>query len=185
MSALFFSRSSVNSRTFSIAITAWSAKVLQESDLLVGERLAPPPAASRWPRSATPSLQQRDAQDRSAARLRGLRLGRRDPRAIVAGRERLARSRSRDRGGSGPGSHRRTSSEPDTLGSYVVNRARWMEHFVRRTRIDIGVARLHRVEPRSRRSASKTGWTSVGRAPITRRISAVAVCCSSASSSSR
>ena len=33
--------------------------------------------------------------------------------------------------------------------------------------------------------ASKTGWTSVGELEITRRISAVAVCCSSDSVSSR
>ncbi len=33
--------SSLNSRTFSIAITAWSAKVLHQLDLSLGERLDP------------------------------------------------------------------------------------------------------------------------------------------------
>ena len=44
---------SLNSRTFSMAMTAWSAKVLQQRDLLVGERLEPPSAVTlmpRWPR---------------------------------------------------------------------------------------------------------------------------------------
>ena len=39
--------------------------------------------------------------------------------------------------------------------------------------------------PRSRTMASNTGWMSVGELEITRRISAVAVCCSSDSVSSR
>ena len=44
--------------------------------------------------------------------------------------------------------------------------------------------RLRRAVPRSPTMASNTGWTSVGDRAITRRISPVAVCCSSASVSS-
>ena len=56
---------SSNSRTFSIAITAWSAKVVDQLDLLVGERLN---AAARQPpgrRSELPFAQQRHAEHRA------------------------------------------------------------------------------------------------------------------------
>ena len=48
-------RSSLSSRVFSMAITAWAAKVVTSVDLLVGERLAPPVRQTRIAPTGSPS----------------------------------------------------------------------------------------------------------------------------------
>ena len=55
VSSRFRASSSVNSRTFSIAITAWSAKVFRQRDLLGGEELDLSSSARQMTPMGTPS----------------------------------------------------------------------------------------------------------------------------------
>ena len=184
VSSLFRAPSSLNSRTFSIAMTAWSAKVCSQGDLLVREGphlarrtlIAPigvpsrSIGAARTVRGGTPPPRVRaTVSGNPPRRVPGQTsvwiAGRGAPRAQPPGRGR--RQDSADRRPAG-GSHGLPPPRSD------------------RRRGERSTAADRPAQPhRALGHDACTGWRSVGELEITRRISAVAVCCSSASVSSR
>ena len=183
-SSLLRASSSVNSRTFSMAITAWSAKVLRSAICVSekGPRLAAPDddGADR-----PPSAQHRHGRAWSAVAMRarsGVRV-RRDRRRRPGCGRRPVRTARPDVCARRSHADTRACSGSSTSGVDVVVRGELEQLAVEP---DQTLRRRRRTAaPRSRTIVSKTGWTSVGELAITRRISPVAVCCSSASVSSR
>ena len=181
----FFS-SSVNSRTFSMAMTAWSAKVFERarSACREGPDLGPPD--DDRPRSASLSRSMRHGQDRPRCPSRWRAA------ALVLGSPRPSTSATwidspLEHGPPGRRSSRLESERPRPTSSAPAA-SPWSRRQRRAARRRTGrCARSSASHSRAAFSAigSKTGWRSVGELAITRRISLVAVCCSSASVSSR
>ena len=177
-SSLLRVSSSVNRRTFSMAMTAWSAKVSRSCDLLVGEG-ARPPASDQDRAESHAFTQQRGGQRRAVMdlSLRGLR----DWILRVRFRRQVVNV-------DGPPIDDRASGHRpavDRLAAWWAARRSGRERRDQQDGLvlyleDVGVGRAtqrgrildDRVEDR---------LESVGELEITRRISAVAVCCSRAS----
>ena len=188
VSSRFRAPSSVNSRTFSIAITAWSAKVLTSSICSVRELRHSAPRDRDAPRPCGPFRSIGTVRSASIAdRARQLSGRRRYVRVASTSRTWITRRSSTDRAVicSGPGGHR-----VDTLGDrQSLHRpgSRCATRWIRspsneRRRAEHGISAAGSRAPRME---SNTGCMSVGELEMTRRISAVAVCCSSDSVSSR
>ena len=172
--------SSVNRRTFSMAITAWSAKVCSQRDLPVREGLyLVAPHVDGTDRLAF--AQERRGQHRSS----------RDTRARGSAASVPFRGI--------PSPHARMSAtwidcDHDRAPMTPQGSRRWSRRSARRRQVTMR-GHERRDSPSGARSriarvaqsrgafatTSITGWTSVGELEITRRISLVAVCCSSAS----
>ena len=181
------SSSSWNSRAFSMAMTAWSAKVSSSAICWSGEGPDLSTRRARWcrwqrPRAAGdgedgPMPLRSDVLTAVADPAGGHGCDRRGRRGSPVPR-RTARSMQRPgRAASlaaGPDARRLAPSELRRRGTVVAVDA-----------TDDRRSRRRRAGRRSRAIVSKTGWTSVGELAMTRRISPVAVCCSSASVSSR
>ena len=175
--------SSVNRRTFSIAMTAWSAKVWSSVDLAIGEGrdLGPPD------RRSTPMARPRGATERrGSCGIRSRRRARwtRGTRSPPPARQR----RGRPADPAPRGLPRTADRDGEALLARVaigIARDGRRDGAISVPTVDGRVERL--AEPRRAlaRSASNTGWTSVGDLEMTRRISPVAVCCSSVSVRSR
>ena len=132
--------------------------------------------------------QQRHGEDRAEARCAArARAGRelRAPACSVVRRGRSRRSSDRAAGDRCRGSSGRTSSPTRPIGDRRRDGAATHEADLALDAEDDARRAPRTGARRSRRSASSTGWRSVGELEMTRRISPVAVCCSSASVSSR
>ena len=181
-------RSSLNSRTFSIAITAWSAKVWR-SAICLSENGRASRAADGDRSDRRAFAQQRHGEDGPEAHARRRRL-QRDELAIRPARRgrgrrrpsRMARPRhvrarpaigiARLEGASPP--RRRVCDGPPRWSTLAVDASR------RSTR-----PRSHRLRRSAQRSCRTPAGGRSASCEMTRRISLVAVCCSSASVSSR
>ena len=187
-------RSSLNSRTFSMAITAWSAKVFTSAICAGGERLRL--ASRRTPIApiATPVAQNRDPRGtcdmaRHAAAPRSVRrvivgVGPRHPRRGT-GQPSMKRAADDDSPRTaaveGTGCRSGPRSLPDDM---LLTATRWSSSPSNRaTRAEPALAQASRRSP----STGVEHGLDVGRRArkMTRRISLVAVCCSSVSVRSR
>ena len=182
--SVFLASSSLNSRTFSMAMTAWSAKVCRSAT----SRSAKAPGSRRDTTMAPIASPSRSIGTVNRFRIPNSRPSSREisraEGSSVSGTSNTERVRIAIPGvesmSTGRGYRARTAASAS--GEPPVSALRWsIPPSARYTR---AVAPLQ-----SRRAlltiVSNTGWTSVGELEITRRISAVAVCCSSVSVSSR
>ena len=177
--------SSVNSRTFSMAITAWSANVLSRSICRSGNSPASGPRDDdRSDRDALP--QHRDRHDAPVAhRIRRPRRARsRGPPATSGMCATAAASRiglAAALPGPAASGRRAAPPRPPRSRVHAEPRSGGARPSNRKTHANSA--------PQSRAAlwaiVSNTGWTSVGELQMTRRISLVAVCCSSVSVRSR
>ena len=175
--------SSLNSRTFSIAITAWAAKVV--TSLICASENGR--AAGRQIVTAPIGIPSRSIGTASTVRWLRIDCGGMSVFRIL-----------RDVGDvddpalqHGP-AHCELAPRPSRKGRPHALDLRRCEAEARCERQELPLeaeqvtARRPRIDaPRFRTIVSKTGWTSVGELEMTRRISLVAVCCSRASVSSR
>ena len=186
VSSRFRASSSVNRRTFSMAITAWSAKVFEQRNLFVREglHLIPPnvDGANGHTFAQERRGQHRPGRGAPACREAFHRLGefRLGQRQEVLDVDRLPIAHH------APTEARGLAAMVPPIGT-VEGVGPWAATSRRDSPSRRKIAALAAPQNRAALSAttSMTGWRSVGELEMTRRISAVAVCCSSASVSSR
>ena len=187
VSSRFRASSSVNSRTFSIAMTAWSAKVsrsaicLSENGLTSRRAIAMAPigvALAQHRHRQTGPVAQRCVM--AWIRILGTPSPSMSATWTIAPVEDCAPATACR--GSGP-CGRCADALPRAPRRMPCDATRWSSSPSKRKTSPSQPPRTR--ERRFAAIASKTGWTSVGELEMTRRISLVAVCCSSASVSSR
>ena len=176
--------SASNSRTFSIAMTAWSAKVGNQIDLLLARTVAPRHGGPAMAPSARPSRMSGTERMRTVAvcnrkflpevgnsSLSVLQVGDLDRLQIAdrAASHRAAVQRHRFCARQSPELAERRG-KPEHV---VIGRSRYRQTCLANTGRVLGLP------------SSSTGCTSLGELEMTRRMSPIAVCCSSASSRSR
>ena len=171
-------RSRLNRRTFSMAMTAWAAKV-SRSAICRSVNGRPRSRRSEIAPIGVALAEQRDAEDRCGSRrcracalLSGTRPAQPGCRATWT-----VRRSSTARPVAGPRSSgtEYAPTRPARIGTVMATRRSRSPSSGRCRSVALA-------QPGGARAmASKTGWTSVGELEMTRRISAVAVCCSSAS----